>query len=109
MKHQFNLLPGTDAMASTRGNGARWLTPAHLAAAARRDRQLHEYAMRQAIAQVCRILGDGIGAIASQLAVWHDHARMRRHLTHMDERLLRDIGLSPLDAKREINKPFWRE
>jgi len=34
---------------------------------------------------------------------------MRRHLAHMDDRLLRDIGLSRLDAKREINKPFWRE
>jgi len=26
----------------------------------------------------------------------------------MDDRLLRDIGLSRADAKREINKPFWR-
>jgi uncharacterized protein YjiS (DUF1127 family) len=33
---------------------------------------------------------------------------MRRHLARMDDRLLRDIGLSRADAKREINKPFWR-
>jgi len=42
------------------------------------------------------------------LATWRDRARMRRHLARMDDRLLRDIGLSWIDAKREINKPFWR-
>lgn len=42
------------------------------------------------------------------LAQWRDRARMRRLLAGMDERALRDIGLALLEARREINKPFWR-
>jgi uncharacterized protein YjiS (DUF1127 family) len=49
------------------------------------------------------------GPVFGMLATWVGRARMRRHLSRMDDRLLRDIGLSRLDAKREINKPFWRE
>jgi len=47
--------------------------------------------------------------ISALFATWADRARMRQHLARMDDRLLRDIGLSRLDAKREINKPFWSE
>ena len=47
--------------------------------------------------------------ISENFATWADRTRMRRHLARMDDRLLRDIGLSRLDAKREINKPFWSE
>jgi uncharacterized protein YjiS (DUF1127 family) len=32
-------------------------------------------------------------------------ARARR----LDERMLRDIGLTRFDAEYEINKPFWSE
>lgn len=32
----------------------------------------------------------------------------RRELLHLDDRLLRDIGLSREDAIRAGRKPFWR-
>jgi uncharacterized protein YjiS (DUF1127 family) len=34
--------------------------------------------------------------------------RDRRLLAHLDDHLLRDIGLSPEDARSEAAKPFWR-
>lgn len=34
--------------------------------------------------------------------------RSRQRLLVLDERLLKDIGLSHADAQREGNKPFWK-
>ncbi len=34
--------------------------------------------------------------------------RSRRRLGCLDERLLKDIGISPAQARREASKPFWR-
>jgi len=33
--------------------------------------------------------------------------RTRQHLADLDERLLRDIGVTRLDARQEAAKPFW--
>lgn len=33
--------------------------------------------------------------------------RHRRRLTALDPHLLRDIGLSDADVRREANRPFW--
>jgi uncharacterized protein YjiS (DUF1127 family) len=43
------------------------------------------------------------------LACWGERARMRRQLAELDDRQLRDIGVSPTDIAREILKPFWSE
>ena len=40
---------------------------------------------------------------------WRRRRRDREALAMLDERALRDIGLSPIDAQFIINKPFWRE
>ena len=34
--------------------------------------------------------------------------RQRRSLAELDDRLLRDIGLTRADARRECEKPRWR-
>lgn len=34
--------------------------------------------------------------------------RGRRELAQLDERLLRDVGISREQALREAEKPFWR-
>lgn len=36
-------------------------------------------------------------------------AEQRRQLAALDERMLRDIGLSHDDVRRETGKPFWQE
>ena len=42
------------------------------------------------------------------LRYWREMARQRRHLSKLDDRLLRDIGLTRLDVESEAAKPFWR-
>jgi uncharacterized protein YjiS (DUF1127 family) len=43
------------------------------------------------------------------VAVWSQRARERRQLLTLDERMLKDIGASRVDAWQEASKPFWRE
>jgi uncharacterized protein YjiS (DUF1127 family) len=42
------------------------------------------------------------------LLLWQGRARQRAHLAALDDRLLRDIGLTRADVERELLKPFWR-
>lgn len=39
---------------------------------------------------------------------WRRRARSRAELAALDDRTLRDIGLTRVDLWREIDKPFWR-
>lgn len=39
---------------------------------------------------------------------WQERASTRHRLMALDERMLKDIGLSAATAKREGRKPFWR-
>jgi len=48
-------------------------------------------------------------AIATRIGRWWSRARERRALAQLDERQLRDVGLTLADARRECAKPFWRE
>jgi len=43
------------------------------------------------------------------LFLWSERARQRRLLAGLDERMLKDIGLSRTDVSHETGKPFWRE
>ena len=42
------------------------------------------------------------------LSEWQKRERQRHQLRELDDRLLRDIGISRVDAGREVSKPFWR-
>lgn len=44
---------------------------------------------------------------ARVVAAWHERARQRRDLRSLDERMLKDIGLSRADIDAEAAKPFW--
>ena len=39
---------------------------------------------------------------------WLERRRQRRALLALDDKLLKDIGLSQADAWHEGHKPFWR-
>ncbi|GIK96999.1 MAG: hypothetical protein BroJett029_12080 [Alphaproteobacteria bacterium] len=62
-------------------------------------------------------LGRSVGiALLSALSLplqrvlrWLELSRQRRHLALLDDRLLRDLGLSRSDVSSETDKPFWRE
>jgi uncharacterized protein YjiS (DUF1127 family) len=38
---------------------------------------------------------------------WQEVARQRRALLALDERLLKDIGITRADAEHEAGRPFW--
>ena len=39
---------------------------------------------------------------------WIERTRQRRALGSLDDALLRDIGITRVDAARECEKPFWK-
>jgi uncharacterized protein YjiS (DUF1127 family) len=41
------------------------------------------------------------------IAMWFARSRQRRALAELDDRLLRDIGVTFEQARREAAKPFW--
>lgn len=53
--------------------------------------------------------GHWLHITAARLWSWYLRARQRRELLWLDERLLRDIGITADEARREAAKPFWRE
>lgn len=40
--------------------------------------------------------------------LWYSRAKQRRHLADLDDRLLRDIGVTRAEAEEEAGKWFWR-
>ena len=49
-----------------------------------------------------------ISALADAFSAWNDRASQRRTLARLDDRLLRDMGLSRSDVDQEVSKPFWQ-
>jgi uncharacterized protein YjiS (DUF1127 family) len=49
-----------------------------------------------------------LARIAGQYGAWVSITRERRALAELDDRLLRDIGITRYDAAHEVAKPFWR-
>ena len=39
---------------------------------------------------------------------WSQRMNSRRHLTYLDERLLKDVGLAQSDVTEELSIPFWK-
>ena len=56
-----------------------------------------------------RQLSGVLSGARATLREWRGRKNGRLELARLDERILRDIGLTRVDAEYEINKPFWRE
>jgi uncharacterized protein YjiS (DUF1127 family) len=56
-----------------------------------------------------RRLSGFLSEVRATLREWRQRKNGRLELARLDERMLRDIGLTRVDADYEINKPFWRE
>ncbi len=56
--------------------------------------------------------GISVPGIVRRFAAWcvrcHARAAQRRHLAELDERMLRDVGITPSQAAEECAKPWWR-
>ena len=53
-------------------------------------------------------IGRFLTGVVNRLAEWHERAEQRMHLAGMDDRMLKDIGVSSVDAAHESSKPFWK-
>ena len=47
-------------------------------------------------------------SLIGRLAIYYRRAKQRQHLLALDDRMLRDIGISRVDAMFEASKPFWQ-
>ncbi len=52
--------------------------------------------------------GSPLRSIIELLLVWRERSRQRNALKYLDDRLLRDIGISRADAEWEFGKRFWQ-
>jgi uncharacterized protein YjiS (DUF1127 family) len=46
--------------------------------------------------------------LVGHLVTWRQRARSRHLLRRLDDRMLRDVGLSRSDVERECAKHFWQ-
>lgn len=44
-----------------------------------------------------------------KVLIWQQRQRERQQLLALDDRQLKDIGLSRADVYQEWSKPFWRQ
>jgi uncharacterized protein YjiS (DUF1127 family) len=73
---------------------------------------LHDVDAPWGRARARRVRHGPLGAAARVLATfreWRRRAHDRAQLAGLDDRVLRDIGLTRADAEFLSNKPFWRE
>ncbi len=54
-------------------------------------------------------LSDAADWLLAMVREWRRRGRERGQLAALDDRMLRDIGLTRADAEFLANKPFWRE
>jgi uncharacterized protein YjiS (DUF1127 family) len=54
------------------------------------------------------IIGALAAGIEAWIMFWSERARQRRTLAALDDRMLKDIGLTRADVAVESDKPFWR-
>ena len=60
------------------------------------------------VVRLLRAVDSFLGSVMNTLSIWDRRHRDRLHLTGLDERMLRDIGVNSADVAHEAAKPFWR-
>jgi uncharacterized protein YjiS (DUF1127 family) len=72
---------------------------------------IHSHATRSPHGQRAAVhaLSDSWLHVTATLREWRRRTRERAQLGELDDRMLKDIGLTRADAEFLINKPFWRE
>jgi len=56
-----------------------------------------------------RAAGNVAGRVLATFREWWRRARGRAELARLDDRMLKDIGITRADAEFLSNQPFWRE
>ena len=66
----------------------------------------HRHYQRHAVRYALRDATDRVFATVRE---WRRRSRERAELVALDDRMLRDIGLTQGEAEFLANKPFWKE
>lgn len=48
-----------------------------------------------------------LAKVGRNIRRWHELSRQRSQLARMDERTLRDLGISHIEARQEARRWFW--
>jgi uncharacterized protein YjiS (DUF1127 family) len=62
----------------------------------------------QWISTGARLIAKDMLALVAIIALWHKRHHQRRSLRFLDDRTLRDIGLTREQIDEQIRTPFWR-
>jgi uncharacterized protein YjiS (DUF1127 family) len=73
------------------------------------ERRLARGAAPDAAARASQGLRSALRRAFAEVREWRRRTRGRAELARLDDRTLRDIGITRVDALFEINKPFWRD
>ncbi len=57
---------------------------------------------------ILSVLAGAVVRAACMVQQWRERARQRHVLATLDDRMLKDIGVSRATARMEVEKPFWR-
>lgn len=55
-----------------------------------------------------RCLSTRLADVVALVRLWRRRSRERAQLAALSPQLLRDIGITPSEARREAEKPFWQ-
>ncbi|RLA37661.1 MAG: hypothetical protein DRR03_02085 [Gammaproteobacteria bacterium] len=55
------------------------------------------------------ILKCRVANLFAVVVTWHERSRQRRQLLDLDDRLLKDVGISRADALAASARPFWHD
>lgn len=50
-----------------------------------------------------------IEKVVNAFSVWEDRIQQRRELSALSDHMLKDIGISRIEAQAEVRKPFWQK
>jgi uncharacterized protein YjiS (DUF1127 family) len=59
------------------------------------------------LVHAARLIDRGVVRLLDVLYEWRARAAERHVMRTLDDRMLRDVGLSRADLERELHKPFW--
>lgn len=70
--------------------------------------QIGQHSCGSTLSQSCGLIkADWLTNAFGRIFRWRNLARQRRELARLSDEMLKDIGVSRVDALREAKRPFW--